>query len=680
MKASSLLLSTILTTLLCAEGELALNDMKLYSLEELMNLTVSEIATGTPLEEKFVPGSISIITAKQIEENGARTFYEALEQVPGLHVYPGKSFAMRKGISIRGIQSITNPHVLIMIDGVSLGTGYYGSPAMFFKMPSSIIEKIEVIRGPGSALYGADAFSGVVNIISKKYENIEDLVSLRYGSFETLEGYSHLNTKVGDLELGLSMSYVTTDGDASRVVEEDGLKGADHSLAPGPLNTGYETLYLHSDAHYKSFDLNIMASQTENAGTASGAAQILDPRGEINNQTFLIDLKHTNTTLLKDTTIKSNIAYTYYDVSFVYGVSPVGSPAAFEDGVTVIPGLAEDNYFINTRAIYEGLNDHVISVGIGYRNSTMKNLTWKTNVGAGVSNPGIIEDLTGTEYTFMKEGVSRDNIYGLLQDEYKIFDSLSFIAGVRYDHYSDFGGTTNPRLALIWQQSDSLTIKSMYGKAFRAPAFSELYLRNNALSLGNENLKPEVIDTYEVIFDYRAPVYTKLNLFYYEAKDLITYVADVDATSKTAQNQAGINGYGLELDLSYDVHQKVNLSANYAYVHAEYEDTKLEVADVAPHQVFAQIQYKPAVDWNINTQFFYFSKRSRVDTDTRADLDASNLVHLTVKKRNFIKNLDAIVAIRNLFDTNYKEPSDGKIAGDYPMEGINIFAELKYRF
>jgi len=106
-----------------------------------MEMTITTIATGTPLEEKFVPGSVTVITADQIKKNGARTFQQALEQVPGLHIYPAKGFIMRKGMSIRGIQTINNPHVLVMIDGVSLGTGYYGGPSFPNKMPASIIEK-----------------------------------------------------------------------------------------------------------------------------------------------------------------------------------------------------------------------------------------------------------------------------------------------------------------------------------------------------------------------------------------------------------------------------------------------------------------------------------------------------------------------------------------------------------
>jgi len=662
--------------------DLSLAEANAMSLQELLEVTiVSDLATGTALEEKNAPASLSIITAEQIRLSGARTFYEALEQVPGVHTYPGKAFAMKDGISIRGIQTITNPHVLIMIDGVSLGTGYYGSPAMFFKMPSSLIERIEVIRGPGSALYGADAFSGVINIISKQYENIENQVSARYGSFETAEGYTHLKTQAGALKLGMTASIVDTNGDKGRVIQEDGLKGAPFSLAPGPLETRYTTLYTHADMHYQDFDLNLMFSRTDDAGTASGAGQILDPVGEVNNKTYLIDLKHTNTSLLKDTTIKTNLAFTNYDINIKYNITPQGSPAPFTQGIKLDPGLKEDSYFLNTRFIYEGIDSHIISVGIGYRYSKMRDITQVANIGPGVTTPGVLQDLSGTEFSYMEDGVTRNNTFALLQDEYSISSQWSLISGVRYDYYDDFGSSFNPRLALIWQEAQDLTFKALYGRAFRAPSFAELYLRNNTLTLGNENLDPETIDTFEVIMDYRAPVRTKLNLYYYQARDLITYVDDPSpATTRTAQNTEGINAYGTEIELSYRLSEKIKLNGNYAYVKAEHADTKNKVEDIAPHQVFAEVEYKPSADWNVNTQYFYYSKRYRVDTDSRDALGADSIVNLAITKDNIIKGLDLTIAARNLFDSDYREPSDGKIAQDYPMQGLNVFAELKYRF
>jgi len=662
MKLHSILLSTLLcTSVFALDGEmLALNDTKLYTLEELMEMTITTIATGTPLEEKFVPGSITVITAKQMKENGARTFQQALEQVPGVHIYPGKSFAMKKGISIRGIQTNTNPHVLIMLDGISLGSANYGSPVFPFNMPTSIIEKIEIIRGPGSALYGADAFSGVINIISKKHETIENQAGARYGSFYTVEGFTQVKTEIGELKIGLAASLVDTDGDNGRRIQEDSLGSSAPSLAPGPLNSQYNTTYVHADLHYKEFDLNMMFSNTNDSGTHSWASQSLDPDGKVENETYLLDLKHTNKTWLKDTTIKTDISFTSYDILADYNVVP--------GVVRVTPGFSEDIYAFNTRFIYSGIDNHLATFGIGYKHSSIRDITHKFNNTELPANANFIDE------------VSRRNYYGFIQDEYKINDSLNLVAGLRYDDYDDFGGTTNPRISLIWQQSDDLTIKTMYGRAFRAPAFNELYLKNNALSLGNPDLDPETIDTYEVIFEYRAPLYTKLNLYYYEAQDLITYVDDPGATSKSAQNQAAINAYGLELDLSYNINEKVNLSGNYAFVHAEYDDTKRKVEDIVPHQVFAQLEYKPANDWNVNTQFFYFSKRERLETDTRDKLDADTLVNLSVTKNNLIKNLDAVVAVRNLFDSDYREPSDGKIAEDYPMEGFNIFAELTYKF
>ena len=132
--------------------------MSSMSFEELLN---TDIATGVPMKQKFAPAVTSILTSEEIMKNGARTLHEALEQVPGLQIDPSDLDLMSEKVSIRGIQTGFNPQVLFLMDGIPLSDLLNGHPGFVFKIPVSIIHRIEVIRGPGSALHGADAFSGV---------------------------------------------------------------------------------------------------------------------------------------------------------------------------------------------------------------------------------------------------------------------------------------------------------------------------------------------------------------------------------------------------------------------------------------------------------------------------------------------------------------------------------------
>jgi len=631
------------------------------SFEELLN---TDIATGVPIKQQFAPAVTSILTSKEMIKSGARTLHEALEQVPGLHIYPSDLDLMSEKVSIRGIQTGFNPQVLFLIDGVPLNDLLNGHPGFVFKMPISIIHRIEVIRGPGSAMHGADAFSGVINIISKKYDNITDQVGVRYGSFNTWETWVNQSVQTEELNIGLSLSVMKSDGDDNRIVEQDA------ASASGPVSTRYDTAFLHADINYKDFDVNLLVERSRDLGLGAGHLHILDSRGYIDRDHILTDFQYTNKDWFDDTVIKSNFSFSYLDSQANYYPR-----ADWREGK---PYAKEYVGSLSTGAIYSGINNHVINVKVGYKYGKLDPSQQK-NFGRGTI-PGVLTDLTDTPFAYMQEETRR-NVYAMIQDEYIIRDDLILTAGIRYDYYNDFGSTYNPRVALVWQESEDLTLKAIYGRAFRAPTFGELYLSNTPAFIGNPDLDPETIDTYEVALNYRAKVHTRLNVFYYRAKNLIDYVGDpLPATTSRAENAKDQNGYGLELEMECGLTDSVSVRGNYAYQYSENADTNERIANAPSNQAFAQVQYRPAVNWNINTQYFYIGKRYREKTDSRETLGSDSWVNLTIERKNIFEGLDALVSARNLFDEDYTEPSSPSIQNDYPMQGRYLFAELRYRF
>jgi len=684
-------LTTALPLLLSTTLMAAVNPQEEDNILALLELMETDIATGTPLEQRYTPAVTSIVSADEIRRSGSRTLFEALEQVPGLHVYPAKNFVMKPSVSIRGIHTDFNSQVLILVDGVRQNSGLNGSPALHYTIPATAIQRIEVIRGPGSALYGADAYSGVINVITKKYEHIENEVGARYGSFNTGEGWINTRGKAGDVKMGLTLSLMKSDGDNSRTINVDqqtifdGIFSTSASLAPGPLNTDYETLYMSADASYKNYELNFITQNSRKIGTQDGAGRALDPPGDIERMNMALDFKHSNTTLLKDTDIKSSLTYTFYDALGTYNIYPAGATLpldtggalfTFPSGAIINAGAKENSYLAKINFIYSGINNHTLNFGMGYRHEKLTT-TDERNFGSGVVT-GTLTDVSGTDFSFLPDK-SRTNMYALLQDEYTISNSLGLTAGLRYDYYDNFGATVNPRLALVWKQSDATTIKTLYGRAFRAPSFGELYFRNNPVNLGNPDVQPETIDTLELSIEHQAPVHTKLNLFYYQAKDLINSATNTDGTV-SAQNNKDQNGYGLELELEYTIISGLVINGNYAYQHSEDADTKQKTADAPVHQMFAQLQYRINTNWNTSAQYHYIGKRYRAQNDSRETLEGDSLVNLTLESRNLWKNVDILASVRNLFDTGYREPSLPVIPSDYPMRGRYVFAEIRYRY
>ena len=175
----------------------------------------------------------------------------------------------------------------------------------------------------------------------------------------------------------------------------------------------------------------------------------------------------------------------------------------------------------------------------------------------------------------------RNLSYLFAQDEWSFAKDWALTAGVRHDHYSDFGGTTNPRLALVWDAAYNIVVKAMHGTAFRAPSFAELYSINNPVVFGNSNLKPETITTDELAFAWQpvARLQNNLNFFRYRMRDII-----LSSPSVPQYHNAGDQvGRGLELESTLDASSNVRLTGNYSLQHS-IDQTTGQDAGMAPHR------------------------------------------------------------------------------------------------
>ena len=179
-------------------------------------------------------------------------------------------------------------------------------------------------------------------------------------------------------------------------------------------------------------------------------------------------------------------------------------------------------------------------------------------------SPAIIARAHGTADVVVElASQDRDIVYASLQDQWQVANDWNLTVGLRYDDYSDFGSTVNPRAALVWDASTDMTAKLLYGRAFRAPSFTELFVRNNPVALGNPDLDPEVSNTWELAFDYRASFDLRLglNVFMYDIEDLIEFVPTGPGT-QVARNIGEQKGHGFEVEAEWKPVQTLRLVAN----------------------------------------------------------------------------------------------------------------------
>lgn len=684
----------------------------LYGDEEFVS-----IATGSSKPIYKAPAVASVITAKEIEAMGATTLNEVLERVPGLHVSLSTLSRLDSVYSIRGIHTGFNPHVLFLMNGIPVQELWTGAHPILFRLPVAAISRIEVIRGPGSAIYGADAFAGVINIISKDLADIGGTVlGARRGSFDTTDIWLQHGGTYAGWDLAFSFEWQKSDGDRDRRISRDSQTFWDEltaatvpdpplpaSLAPGPLATHYEVFDTHLNARRGDIQLRLWNWRLEDAGVGAGAAQALDPEGSQSDNLYLGDLTWQSSQLVPNWDLSARLSYQYLDNDIRFVVFPPGanlpigedgninltSPnrVTFPAGVIATPSGTSETSGIELTGLSSGFLDHRLRLGTGYKYHTFETSESK-NFGPGVINGteetvgGTLTDVTDTNFVYAPDK-TRHLWYLSLQDEWQVAPDWELTSGIRYDRYSDFGDTVNPRLALVWATRYNLTSKILYGRAFRAPSFSELYAINNPSVQGNPDLKPETIDTIELSFDYRPTfdLQTILTLFAYRAEDLIDFVPDdrLNPSRKTAQNARDQEGYGLEMEVLWQATDNLLVGGNYAWQHSQDADSRQRIPDAPSQQLLLMADWRFRPNWYFHPQINWVGSRKRAAGDSRSEIDDYALVDLTLRHKEIFNHLNLALAVRNIFDENAREPSDGTIPGDYPLEGRSFWVELSWR-
>jgi len=634
------------------------------------------IASGVRQPVARAPSVATVVTAEDIAAIGAADLDEVLETVPGLHV-ARSALGYNPIYTLRGISTQYNPQVLMLVNGIPITSVFVGDRSLIWGgMPVENIARIEVIRGPGSALYGADAFSGVINIITKTAADINGTeLGVRVGSFKSRDAWMQHGGTWGGFDVAAYLRVGATDGQR-QIIAADVLSGSPFpSLAPGPVNLGRDAIDARLDLARDKWRLRAGYQQRDNGGSGAGVASALDPRGRSFGERVSTDLTWQDMNFAPDLDVTAQASYLHITEQSDLTLYPPGFPG-FPDGVIGNPYQWERHLRFNLSATYTGLQSHKLRFGAGtqedelYRTQESKNYTLAAVPGIGfVPVPlGSVQDVTDSA-PFLRPH-SRTVSHAYVQDEWALYRDWYLTAGVRHDQYSDFGGTTNPRVALVWETAYNLTSKLLYGRAFRPPSFSELYNINNPVALGNPNLKPETNESVELAFAWQpaSTLQANLNLFHYRMKDILRFVQNPDA-SFTAQNAGRQNGQGLEVELVWEASRSLRLSGNYAHQRSIDEATNQDAGNAPRHHVYARADWRFMPGWTLNTQVNHVADRRREPSDTRPAIPDYHTVDLTLRKQKWKKDWDFAFTVRNLFDADAREPSPapGLIPNDLPL-------------
>lgn len=722
------LLLFVVTPVFAAEttiDQVAIDYLKTLELEQLSEVEVTldevfdvfgalvetkrvSIATGKRQTTTRAPAITSVVTAQDIEAMGATDLDEVLETVPGLHVAASDpSGAFLPIYTIRGINSFTNPEVLTLVNGIPMNPLFTGSRSPAWGgMPVNAIARIEIIRGPGSAVYGADAFSGVINIITKNYYDINGTeIGGRVGSFNTRDAWILHRSQWPALKMATMLEYHDTAGpqeliDVDAQTAYDQLFGTHASLAPGPLSLPRQNLDARLDLLWGSWQFRTGLQARRNIGYGVGNAQARDPEGRYSDNRVNADLTYQTAQLFPNWEVTAQLGYldTAWKTPRGQQFFPPGAfGGAYPTGMIESVGLSERQTRFDVSGFYSGFRQHLIRVGIGafkgeiYKTTDIKNFGIDPATGLELPPGSGLIDVSDTPYVAVPER-GRQSWHGFLQDAWKVAPDWELTAGIRYDDYSDFGSTRNPRLALIWQTTPKLTSKLLYGQAFRAPAFFELYTINGPVGRGNPQLKPERIETWEGAFNYSVTnsLHLAVNAFTYKIRDKILFVPGSSAESALAiaENAGQRQGHGLELETRWKTTTNSSLLANYSFQQATDELTDHDVGYYPRHAAYLRADWLVIPNWYLDLSTKWIGERQREWGDPRAPLAGYTLVNLTLRYKDIRHGRTNLAfGIRNLLDTDAREPTLGPdptgligLPHDLPLAGRNYFLELRYRF
>lgn len=674
---------------------LALDD-RLFelSLDELLKVKAS-ISTGQELSINESPASISIYSRVEIERMGITTLEQLLNLVPGIQVARTDTEGIAQTPSVRGRRTNdVGREILVLIDGLRLNDVVTGG---VFSQDKGIslqnIHQVEVMRGPGSALYGANAFSAVINI---KTNADDQFLSYKTGNYSAKEGQLQIVRKINELKLSLFAHYYDDSGE-----NYPAFFNFQGQYEPTQDPVTRQDLYLQTQ--YKGFNAYYRRVDRRYGDFVNGGAQALDyQRHKTDNQSLRLTYQHNWSKLNLNAFIEASENEADNTIGLFPASpqpDPTGGPLYWSNGSQQLMIGGNIRTVNHTRY---GLNiswlateQHTVSGGISWLNEEVGLNPFQSNIDINkLQTTGeIIPISPGNDLQegFYIGGVRFDLLepekrksYGVyLQDEWSIFNAIHLTFGIRHDSYDDFGDNTSLRGGLTYTYSNH-NFKLLYGEAFRAPSFIETRAGIASGGISNPDLDPEKVQTLELSWNaYWSFAQSTVTFFNNQFHDVITPVLVDDVvpglTALQPQNSGEERINGVEIELDADINQNISLRGGLTHLLDSITESP------APTETLYFITNFSYGKLNTNLQSRYSSKifsRSAESQNTQQDIYLKSYWHFDLSLNYILfPQLNTSLTITNIFNQNHQSysPQSGLEKG-LPSRGRQLMAGLKYRF
>lgn len=660
-----LILSCAVPLFAADPGQPGPGDFTGMDLEQLMAVKVPSVYGASKREQKVTdaPSAVTIITRQDINEYGMSTLAEVIDSARGFYSIYDRAY------SFLGVRGVNRPgdfggRSLIMIDGHRLNDPIFDSALLGHDFPLDVelIDRVEVIRGPGSVLYGNNAFFDVINVVTRRGRDFDGRgveLSTSYGSFDAYSGrFSYAGSSTNGVEFLLSGSYLTSEGSSELYYPQapNGFPGAVQRGMDGEKAKDFFT-----SLSYRGFTLEaVYGIRDKDLANGPFGAVFNDSRNRLSDERSYVEARYEhfldeNWHLQTRTYLDD---YRYYG-NYVYDYNGNGTLTPNHDrpyarwfgGEIQLSGILFD--------------EHQLTLGLEARDDFEQHLQNYDSA---------------PEFTYINETHGAYSVGVYAQDEYRIFRNLSLDLGLRFDDFSTFGGTINPRLGLIYHPWDTTTLKALYGRAYRAPNANEYYY-HDAVFEANPSLTAETITSYELVWEQALARNYRFtgSLFYNDINSLITQQTDSVTGKQVFQNLGAVNVPGAEAELEAKWINGIRARASYAFSAPADQLSNQPLGNSPKHLVKAQLTL-PLYPDRVFAGFEVLGS-SGVATGQGGHIPGLVLANLNLYTRQIVKGLEFSAGIENILDRRYYQP----VAPDYnqdliPQDGRTFRLKLTYHF
>ena len=636
-RVSGILLLVIAAASASASAQSSLPDL---SLEDLMKLDAGQVFGASerlqPVTE--APASVTFITADEIARHGYRTLADVLRAVRGMYVTNDRNFSFMgtRGFAKPGDY---NSRILLLVNGHRVNDNIFGQASIGaeFGIDPAMFERVEIIRGPASSLYGDSAFLAVVNVITRSGASLDGgSITLETGTLGTqLVRASAGRQLANSVDVALSGTYEKSDGVGRLYFPAFDAPGTNNGVAEGLDGEGVKQLY--GRLAFKGLDVTgAYGSRQRDVPTASIGTLFNHQiwREETTDRHTLVDVQYGRALRGMGLTLRASYDRYSYSGTFPFDVQPDGTPTL----VANTSGLGS-RWSVGSGVTRTLPGRQTLRAGVEFIDNVMQDQT--------ASYMGDPEPLLDTDRSSTQHAV-------YVQDEIKLGRSVIINAGLRYDRYEEFVRVT-PRAALIVLPSSTQSFKYLFGSAFRAPNEYEL----NVVYFGEQvtSLRPESIDTHELVWEryVNDRVRTSVSTYWYKADRLITSALDASTLLGISfVNQGQVRAKGLELEAQVRLKGDTRTIVSYALQNAVDQQTHLGLPNSPRHVAKARISLPgPTSGSFVSLEGQYLSRRTTLFGPPVSGAATLN-VHVV---QPLGPSWELLGGVQNVFGAEYSDPA-----------------------